>query len=465
MAAGMAKVSRQMKEMGSRIRSAGTNATIYLTAGIAAVGTASLVAFAKVEKLEMIFGTMLGSAEAGKQMMTDLRDFATRTPFKLEGLANTAKMLLAFGIAADDIPDRLQKIGDVSAVAGVPIKDLGLIYGQVIAKGRLQSEELLQFAERGVPIMDGLVKMLGKTAAQVQEQITAGELSAEMFAKAFGSLSREGGIAFQAMAKQSTILTGLWSTFTDVVEDSGVTFGNTISKAIGLKKGLKSLTDGIKSYTKEFAVWAESNPELAKWSVYAGLAVAAIGPLLIGLGAFVSIAGFVASGIGAIAAAFMLLISPIALIIAAIAAVIGIGYVLVTRWDEIMMRLSIMLNPVKDAWSEFSNWVSSFFSVIGAAFSASIDSMIEKAKSLLSFLDPIIDFIGAGGSMGGATMETTSNENINQNANDSAAAMYGGKIPNNINVTGNIGVEASGGAKVKSANIGLNLGNNLATIQ
>jgi len=56
-----------------------------------------------LEQTQVAFGTMLGSADKAKKLLTDLSDFAQKTPFELTGLRSTAKQLLAFGVSAEEM--------------------------------------------------------------------------------------------------------------------------------------------------------------------------------------------------------------------------------------------------------------------------------------------------------------------------------------------------------------------------
>lgn len=81
---------------------------------------------------------MLGSAEKADKLLRELSNFAQTTPFELTGIRDTAKQLLAMGITQERILPTLKSLGDVAAGLSVPLERLGLAYGQVIAKGKLQ---------------------------------------------------------------------------------------------------------------------------------------------------------------------------------------------------------------------------------------------------------------------------------------------------------------------------------------
>ena len=55
------------------------------------------------QKLEVAFNTMLGSADKANALMQQLVNTAAKTPFDLQGVAEGAKQLLAYGEAAENI--------------------------------------------------------------------------------------------------------------------------------------------------------------------------------------------------------------------------------------------------------------------------------------------------------------------------------------------------------------------------
>ena len=74
--------------------------------------------------------------EKALDMVKQLTDFTAKTPFQLEDVGAAAKMLLSFGVAGDDLIDRLQVLGDIASGATVPLKDMAAIYGKTLSKGK-----------------------------------------------------------------------------------------------------------------------------------------------------------------------------------------------------------------------------------------------------------------------------------------------------------------------------------------
>jgi tape measure domain-containing protein len=193
---------------------------IAIAAGAAFAGFGASVATAvsqasKFEDIGVQFRVLTGDAEKASEVVRGLTDFAARTPFQFEGVAESGKQLLAFGFTTEELTDRLREIGDVAAASGTDFQDLSLIFGQVRAAGKLTGERLLQLQERGIPVLEGLAKNLGTTQAAVRELVSKGKIDFETFQKAFASLSEEGGFAFGGLDALSKTFAGSLSTLKD----------------------------------------------------------------------------------------------------------------------------------------------------------------------------------------------------------------------------------------------------------
>ncbi len=215
----LAKTKARVSNMGAGIGLSMRG--IALGAGAAALAIGALTVkhgiglAADLETTTIAFETMLGSAGAAKKMMADLTQFAAATPFELPQIQQATKVLLSFGITQDKILPTLRTLGDVSAGTGKDFGDLAVIFGQVKAKGKLMGGELLQFSEAGVPMVAQLAKQFGVAESRIAKMSEQGKISFAAVEKALASMSAEGGIFFDLMKRQSTTVTGLWSTWKD----------------------------------------------------------------------------------------------------------------------------------------------------------------------------------------------------------------------------------------------------------
>lgn len=174
------------------------------------------------QQTEMAFKTMLQSEEKADALMKQLIHTAAVTPFGVEDVTEGAKQLLAFNVAAEDVNKTLIGLGDVAAGMGLNLKDLVMLYGTTIAKGKMDTMDLYQFLNRGIPIADEIAKVMGldvtNAIKEVQKQIKAGKVTSDIFIQAMQSMTAEGSKFGGLMEAQSKTITGQISNIEDSIE-------------------------------------------------------------------------------------------------------------------------------------------------------------------------------------------------------------------------------------------------------
>ncbi len=186
-------------------------ASLATGAGVAAVFGAT----AQIETQTRSLQVLTGSAERAKEIVSELKAIGAVTPFETSELIEAAKRLNAFGVSSAEVVDITKRLGDVAGATGSNLGELATAYGQVIAKGRLQGEELLQFQERGVALADELRKMYGLTGAQFTKALEDGAISAKAAEVALKNLTNAGGKYADGAIAQSDTLNGKLSTLRD----------------------------------------------------------------------------------------------------------------------------------------------------------------------------------------------------------------------------------------------------------
>lgn len=179
------------------------------------------------QQYEVAFETMLGSSEKAKNLMAELTKTAAITPFDLSGVTNGAKQLLAYGIASEDVNNKLIQLGDIAAGLSLPLGDLVYLYGTTMTQGRMFTQDLRQFQGRGIPIAKELAKQFGVAEKEVGGLVTAGKVTAKEFKAAIESMAGSGGQFGGLMEKQSQTITGQISN----IEDATVSMFNEIGQS------------------------------------------------------------------------------------------------------------------------------------------------------------------------------------------------------------------------------------------
>lgn len=196
------------------------------------------------QQTEMAFKTMLQSEEKADALMKQLIRTAAVTPFGVEDVTEGAKQLLAFNVAAEDVNKTLIGLGDVAAGMGLNLKDLVMLYGTTIAKGKMDTMDLYQFLNRGIPIADEIAKVMGldvtNAIKEVQKQIKAGKVTSDVFIQAMQNMSAEGSKFGGLMEAQSKTITGQISNIEDAIEQMFNELGKSQEGVINTGLGVVS---------------------------------------------------------------------------------------------------------------------------------------------------------------------------------------------------------------------------------
>ena len=205
-----------------------------LAGSFAAISAARFV-FAKTAELETqtkSLQVLTGSVQQAKQIIEELQQLGTVTPFTSTELIDAAKRLQAFGVEGSRVVEVTRRLADASGATGAELQGLVTAYGQVVAKGRLQGEELLQFQERGVGVQQELQKMYKLSGEELQKALSKGQISAKAVEIAFQRLTSAGGKYANGAVAQSDTLTGKLSTLQDGIDALARRLGQVLTPAL-----------------------------------------------------------------------------------------------------------------------------------------------------------------------------------------------------------------------------------------
>lgn len=200
------------------------------------------------QQLEVAFTTMLGSSEKANVLMAQLTETAAKTPFDLQGVANGARQLLAYGTSAEDVNETLIRLGNIAAGLSQPLGDLVYLYGTTMTQGRLYTLDLNQFTGRGIPMIKELAKEFGVAESEIKGMVEAGMIGFPEVQKVIQNLTNEGGMFFNLMQEQRKTITGqifnIGDSFSMMLNDIGKANEGIINDA------LSSVSYLIENYEK-----------------------------------------------------------------------------------------------------------------------------------------------------------------------------------------------------------------------
>lgn len=199
------------------------------------------------------FGTLLGTTEEAEKKITELKQYAEKTPFAMADLAEATQTMLAFDMTSEETSLHLKRLGDISMGDAQKLQSLTLAFSQVSSTGKLMGTDLQQMinagfnplqelAEKtGVSIGDLKAVMSGEKTSddfnfrmlEAQKEVAElgvnasegaimlakigeeGEISADMVAAAMRIATSEGGRFFNALENASANFNAQWSTMQD----------------------------------------------------------------------------------------------------------------------------------------------------------------------------------------------------------------------------------------------------------
>lgn len=200
------------------------------------------------ERLDKRLASLMGSAAAGEKAVAWIKRFAKDTPLEVADVTEAFALLKSYGL--DPMDGTLQSLVDKNEQLGggmERLSGLSAAVGQAFAKQKLQTEEILQLVERGVPAWTMLEKITGKNASQLEDLASKGRLGRDVIKALVAEMGKS---AKGAAAQNMSTLTGLVSNLSDVWAD----FLNRIAKSGALdyaKTKLKEVAATIEQMDKD----------------------------------------------------------------------------------------------------------------------------------------------------------------------------------------------------------------------
>lgn len=207
--------SYSLTKVGKGLQTVGSGLTKYITKPALVAGTAMAGITLKkgwdrmtsIDNAKVKLGALGNSAKDVKNIMNNALASVKDTTYGLDEAATTAAGAVASGVKAGKPLERyLTNVADLAAVAGTGMGEMGYILNKVQASGRASNQELGMLTERGLPVYEWLAKESGKTADEIFNMASKGQISSEMLqnaiekniggaAKKIGSKTIRGAIA------------------------------------------------------------------------------------------------------------------------------------------------------------------------------------------------------------------------------------------------------------------------------
>lgn len=185
------------------------------------------------EMQRVALGGIIQDTEEAERLFKRIKAAAIQSPFEIKDLVSFTKQLSAYRIETENLFDVTMKLADVSAGLGVDMSRLVLAYGQVRAASVLRGQELRQFTEAGIPLVELLADKFSLlnhrmvSTGEVFELISKRAVPFRMIEEIFDDMTSAGGIFYKMQEKQSETLKGQWMKLKDALSIMYDEIGNT----------------------------------------------------------------------------------------------------------------------------------------------------------------------------------------------------------------------------------------------
>jgi len=340
-------ISKSLQVISSKLASFGATMSATLSAPLILLGKSLFDSASKIEQTAISLEVFTGSAETAKRLMQEFKDVAVKSPLQFQDINNGAKILMGYGVTANQVTPIIKMLGDISGGNADKFNRLALAFGQVNAAGRLMGQENRQMINAGFNPLLAISEKTGESMASLTQRMHDGRISVQEVADAFYYATSEGG-RFNGMAeKQAETLGGLWNKLSETVSLALADIGISLAKNAGIKKWFDGL---IVAVTKIRDTFLNLSPSTQEFILKAGALVAIIGPLTLGLAA-------ITSAVGTLTAAFVALNLSTGgvLLLAGLLAtsIAGIG-IFMTETSKSVNKLNTSLNDSQKVAQGFS---------------------------------------------------------------------------------------------------------------
>lgn len=239
----------------------GTGMVVAAGAATAAVGGLAFAVtrgFDRLQQIEQATFMLKGlghEAEAIETIMDSALDSVKGTAFGLGDAATIAAQAVAAGVEpGEKLTRTLSVLADTAAITNRPLGEIQRIMGKVITTSKAQRVELLQLADRGLPIFQMLADELGVTEGAIMEMASAGEISADILIDALenkigGAAKKMGDSTSGAMANTLAAIQRVGANLIGPIYDQfGEFFRAAIEGLAPIEESAKGVGDAIGTF-------------------------------------------------------------------------------------------------------------------------------------------------------------------------------------------------------------------------
>ncbi|CED90625.1 tape measure protein [Actinomyces succiniciruminis] len=342
------------------------------------------------------------------------------TAYGLGDAATVAASAVASGVKqGEQLTSYLSSIADIATISGDSLENVGLVFNQVVSKGKVQTQDMYQLANRGIPIFQWLAEESGVTLEQIQSDISAGLVSSDDFLKAvqknsagaalasadtvrgavsntYAALGRLGAAAFEP------IMPAIRSSLGGVIEvaDQVTTLVKPVLESIGatLSEKVAGVVERIKETAGPFVESLGEKLSGAKEALDGIGSGSLVSTLLPALGAGAGLLSQWASGIPVINKLIPSMSGPVGVVAGLIASMVAtspeLRDALGGAFEAIGSVLGDLAEPAKTVLSTIGDLTAVLGDSLAQAITAITPSLTSLAQTVLPVISDVLAILG-----------------------------------------------------------------------
>lgn len=228
------------------------------------------------EQQELALSAMLNDAGKAQEIFGKIKNLAVVSPFGVRELNDYTKQLKAFSIPYNELYETTKRLADISAGVGVDMGRIILAYGQVRSAAFLRGQELRQFTEAGIPMVEALADKFSKlenrvvSAGEVIDMISKKKVSFEDVKGVLWGMTDDGGKFHNMQEVLSESLSAKWKNLGDAIDIMMADIAESMNGALkGTAEVLTELTSRWQSLVPaiEAAILAFGSQRVASFTM------------------------------------------------------------------------------------------------------------------------------------------------------------------------------------------------------
>ena len=167
---------------------------MFLGVSAMEIGNKMLETRSYFQDAESSMRVFLGSAEKGTKFINELKDYAYNNMFEFSDLVGASKQLIAYGTAAEDVTDVLDRLSNIATGTGANLNDMIGLYNKAKSVGKVDAMGLESWAAKGVLVKD--------TLRDMGEVVGSTGVTFNQLEKVLQKVTGEGGMFHDLMMEQ-----------------------------------------------------------------------------------------------------------------------------------------------------------------------------------------------------------------------------------------------------------------------